>query len=152
MLLGGPAHLIMNASVLLFCAVGSPGASHAGSDAEGAGKGRSRDNDPLDELQQDEVCHPLAACTFHMYYLPNSPADTDRHSHFANAAACMTMHVMQGATTHCEPQLEELEHRLKEEAVDLNQRIRQELAFPAVVHFYSWLLQGVTPSLMAHYT
>ena len=39
-------------------------------------------------------------------------------------------------------QLEELNHRLKEVAVDLDQRIRQELAFPAVVHFYSWLLQG----------
>ena len=39
-------------------------------------------------------------------------------------------------------QLAELKHRLKEVAVDLNQRIRQELAFPAVIHFYSWLLQG----------
>lgn len=76
----------------------------------------------------------------------------DRHSHLANAAACMTVSVMQGAMTHCDPQLEELEHRLKEVAVDLNQRIRQELVFPAVVHFYSWLLQGVTSSLSAHYT
>ena len=39
-------------------------------------------------------------------------------------------------------QIAELNHRLKEVAVDLDQRIRQELAFPAVVHFYSWLLQG----------
>ena len=39
-------------------------------------------------------------------------------------------------------QLAELKHKLKEVAVDLNQRIRQELAFPAVIHFYSWLLQG----------
>ncbi|CAL5223392.1 g5900 [Coccomyxa viridis] len=71
---------------------GSPGASSAGSDAADAGKGRTRDNDPLDELQQEEIA--------------------------------------------------ELNHRLKEVAVDLDQRIRQELAFPAVVHFYSWLLQG----------
>ncbi len=35
---------------------GSPGASSAGSDAADAGKGRTRDNDPLDELQQEEVC------------------------------------------------------------------------------------------------
>lgn len=39
-------------------------------------------------------------------------------------------------------QIAELNHRLKEVSVDLDQRIRQELAFPAVVHFYSWLLQG----------
>ena len=39
-------------------------------------------------------------------------------------------------------QIAELKSRLKEVAVDLDQRIRQELAFPAVVHFYSWLLQG----------
>ncbi len=75
-LLGGPAHLIMNGSMLLFCAGGSPGASDAGIDAEGADKGRSRDNDPLDELQQDEVCHPLAACTVHMYNLPDYPPNT----------------------------------------------------------------------------
>ncbi len=43
-------------------------------------------------------------------------------------------------------QIAELNHRLKEVAVDLDQRIRQELAFPAVVHFYSWLLQG-NPSI-----
>lgn len=42
-------------------------------------------------------------------------------------------------------QIAELKHRLKEVAVDLNQRIRQELAFPAVVHFYTWLLQGDSP-------
>ena len=44
-------------------------------------------------------------------------------------------------------QVVELNHRLKEVAVDLNQRIRQELAFPAVVHFYSWLLQGGFPTV-----
>ncbi|EIE20339.1 hypothetical protein COCSUDRAFT_58046 [Coccomyxa subellipsoidea C-169] len=37
---------------------------------------------------------------------------------------------------------QELEHRLKEVACDLRQRVRQELAFPAIVHFYTWLLQG----------
>ena len=44
---------------------------------------------------------------------------------------------------HSAPQdQQELEHRLKEVACDLRQRVRQELAFPAVVHFYTWLLQG----------
>jgi hypothetical protein len=37
---------------------------------------------------------------------------------------------------------QEEERRIKEVAVDLQQRIRQELAYPAVVHFYIWLLQG----------
>ncbi|KAK9842310.1 hypothetical protein WJX81_005935 [Elliptochloris bilobata] len=32
--------------------------------------------------------------------------------------------------------------RVKEVAYDLERRVRQELAFPAVVHFYTWLLQG----------
>lgn len=37
---------------------------------------------------------------------------------------------------------DEREHRLKEVACNLQQRVRQELAFPAIVHFYTWLLQG----------
>ena len=32
--------------------------------------------------------------------------------------------------------------RVKEVAYHLEQRVRQELAHPAVVHFYTWLLQG----------
>lgn len=32
--------------------------------------------------------------------------------------------------------------RVREVAYDLERRVRQELAFPAVVHFYTWLLQG----------
>lgn len=32
---------------------------------------------------------------------------------------------------------------MKDVAYNLKERIRQELAFPAVVHFYTWLLQGV---------
>ncbi|BDA45591.1 Topoisomerase 1-associated factor 1 at N-terminal half [Coccomyxa sp. Obi] len=36
----------------------------------------------------------------------------------------------------------EREHRLKEVACNLQQRVRQELAFPAIMHFYTWLLQG----------
>ncbi len=31
---------------------------------------------------------------------------------------------------------------MQEVAYNLKERVRQELAFPAVVHFYSWLLQG----------
>ena len=30
-------------------------------------------------------------------------------------------------------------------AYNLNQRVRQELAFPAVTHLYTWLLQGAKP-------
>ena len=32
--------------------------------------------------------------------------------------------------------------RVKEVAYQLEQRVRQELAHPPVVHFYTWLLQG----------
>ena len=32
--------------------------------------------------------------------------------------------------------------RVKEVAYQLEQRVRQELAHPSVVHFYTWLLQG----------
>ncbi len=31
---------------------------------------------------------------------------------------------------------------MREVAYDLQRRVKQELAFPAVIHFYSWLLQG----------
>jgi hypothetical protein len=37
---------------------------------------------------------------------------------------------------------EERRRTVKEVAYNLNQRIRQELAHPAVIHFYVWLLQG----------
>ena len=37
---------------------------------------------------------------------------------------------------------EEKRRMTKEVAYDLLQRLRQELAFPAVVHFYTWLLRG----------
>ncbi|KAK9840302.1 hypothetical protein WJX74_007181 [Apatococcus lobatus] len=37
---------------------------------------------------------------------------------------------------------EEKRRLTKEVAYDLLQRLRQELAFPAVVHFYTWLLRG----------
>ncbi|KAL0032107.1 hypothetical protein WJX77_005423 [Trebouxia sp. C0004] len=38
---------------------------------------------------------------------------------------------------------EETRRRLvREVAYDLQRRVKQELAFPAVIHFYSWLLQG----------
>jgi len=41
------------------------------------------------------------------------------------------------------PQEEEQRRRaVQEVAYNLRERVRQELAFPAVVHFYSWLLQG----------
>ena len=43
----------------------------------------------------------------------------------------------------CLLQIQEHEHRLKEVAWNLQQRVRQELAYPVVLHFYSWLLQGV---------
>jgi hypothetical protein len=32
----------------------------------------------------------------------------------------------------------------KEVAYNLNQRIRQELAYPAIIHLYTWLLHGGT--------
>lgn len=34
---------------------------------------------------------------------------------------------------------------VREVAYDLQRRVKQELAFPAVIHFYCWLLQG-TPA------
>lgn len=39
---------------------------------------------------------------------------------------------------------EEKERRrqVREVAYDLQRRVKQELAFPAVIHFYCWLLQG----------
>ena len=39
-------------------------------------------------------------------------------------------------------QMEEREHRLKEVSWNLQQRVRQELAYPAIMHFFAWLLQG----------
>lgn len=38
--------------------------------------------------------------------------------------------------------LQEVQRRTKEVAYNLNQRIRQELAYPSVVHIYTWLLHG----------
>ena len=47
-------------------------------------------------------------------------------------------------------QEEETRRRLvREVAYDLQRRVKQELAFPAVIHFYSWLLQGKLCSLTA---
>lgn len=37
---------------------------------------------------------------------------------------------------------EEARRATKEVAYNMKQRVRQELAFPAVVHFYVWLLHG----------
>jgi hypothetical protein len=39
--------------------------------------------------------------------------------------------------------LQEQARRVKDVAYNLKERIRQELAHPTVVHFYTWLLQGV---------
>lgn len=40
-------------------------------------------------------------------------------------------------------QAEEARRRqVREVAYDLQRRMKQELAFPAVIHFYCWLLQG----------
>ena len=36
--------------------------------------------------------------------------------------------------------------QVREVAYDLQRRVKQELAFPAVIHFYCWLLQGVAYS------
>ncbi len=48
----------------------------------------------------------------------------------------------------CVGQEEETRRRLvREVAYDLQRRVKQELAFPAVIHFYSWLLQGKSCSL-----
>ena len=48
-----------------------------------------------------------------------------------------------GCSSHC-PQ-EEAARATREVAYNMKQRVRQELAFPAVVHFYSWLLAGAAP-------
>lgn len=45
---------------LILYAGGSPGAFSASSDIADAGHGRSQENDPLNELQQEEVCLPMA--------------------------------------------------------------------------------------------
>lgn len=37
---------------------------------------------------------------------------------------------------------EEAQRATKEVAYNMKQRVRQELAYPAVVHFYTWLLHG----------
>ena len=46
--------------------------------------------------------------------------------------------------------LQEKERRVKDVAYNLKERIRQELAFPAVIHFYTWLLQGVHQPWRSH--
>jgi hypothetical protein len=46
---------------------------------------------------------------------------------------------------HAKPQTlmqEEAQRATKEVAYNMKQRVRQELAYPAVVHFYTWLLHG----------
>ena len=129
----------LDSGVLTMHAGGSPGASSAGSDTADAGKGRTRDNNPLDELQQEEVCPLLVSYTSHLIVssftsLPcKSGTDWPLYQYSPHPDVMRPGHGMQIA---------ELNHRLKEVAVDLDQRIRQELAYPAVVHFYSWLLQG----------
>ena len=40
--------------------------------------------------------------------------------------------------------------QVREVAYDLQRRLKQELAFPAVIHFYSWLLQGEANALIMH--
>lgn len=51
------------------------------------------------------------------------------------------------AVSCCGVQEEEARRRqVREVAYDLQRRVKQELAFPAVIHFYSWLLQGKPPS------
>ena len=51
------------------------------------------------------------------------------------------------ALSCCGVQEEEARRRqVREVAYDLQRRVKQELAFPAVIHFYSWLLQGKPPS------
>ena len=41
---------------------------------------------------------------------------------------------------------EEAQRATKEVAYNMKQRVRQELAYPAVVHFYTWLLHGAIPA------
>lgn len=51
--------------------------------------------------------------------------------------------LVQGSVVHWGEQEEvAAAARVREVAYDLERRVRQELAFPAVVHFYTWLLQG----------
>ena len=45
--------------------------------------------------------------------------------------------------------LEAQRARTREVAYNLNQRVRQELAFPAVIHLYTWLLQSAKSLLPA---
>ncbi len=102
-------------------------------------QGRSRDQDPLEELQQDEVSSESPVShVFAGYQSSGSKCHL-----LAKQLLVMICLILKKASFRT--QVVELNHRLKEVAVDLNQRIRQELAFPAVVHFYSWLLQGGSP-------
>ena len=104
-------------------------------------QGRSRDQDPLEELQQDEVSSKSPSShIFAGYQLSGSKCHI-----LAKQLLVMIYLILKKASVRT--QVVELNHRLKEVAVDLNQRIRQELAFPAVVHFYSWLLQGGGPAV-----
>ena len=61
-----PCRLVRDAPYVaeMMYADGSPGASSAGSDAADASHTRGRENDPLDELQQEEVCPLLWTCMF----------------------------------------------------------------------------------------
>ena len=51
-------------------------------------------------------------------------------------------HIMPSFATVSYAQIQQRQHRTKEVAWNLQQRVRQELAHPAIVHFYAWLLQG----------
>ena len=99
-------------------------------------QGRSRDQDPLEELQQDEVSSKSPSSHIFAGYQSSG----SKCHILAKQLLVIIYLVLKKASVRT--QVVELNHRLKEVAVDLNQRIRQELAFPAVVHFYSWLLQG----------
>ena len=69
--------------------------------------------------------------------MSEAAASADRSSWFVyaiNSSKLRSVWLMQLA--------EEKRRLTKEVAYDLLQRLRQELAYPAVVHFYTWLLRG----------
>lgn len=91
-------------------------------------------HDPFAEEEEDEE---VTTNSLH-WTLGQSKGSShayDEWLHDFNVAAGQNVLMVQGW-------LQEQERRVKDVAYNLKERIRQELAFPAVIHFYTWLLQG----------
>ena len=139
-------------------APGNGGKEGGGSGAEDtvAGKADDRDrHDPFAEELDEQVCDlqfvietaSLSISSLTSQWLRDCCSRYSQHNSILTVSrlrvilvACNTASQIMSLTP---PQEEELRRRaVQEVAYNLKERVRQELAFPAVVHFYSWLLQG----------